>query len=365
MAISFCLKPRREDRLYKTLLYTQFVTYTLVSEFLYVVGNSFDRVIARAIASGAFYLLLLKFGIKSRSHFAKLPDKELSHFLTNDVIMGGVIIGLGQLAFLMFGSIQCDGNASSYTECNRTLISQAGLSIMVGLYVMIKLGSGAVPKRILDKHVISTRKILAMEVNKQECIQSSSLTIAALCALYLIGNYGAEGDFEDDAESGFMYNVMNAGCLCLIVTAAWKMFAIKREMRDEKLRRESGRKIVSTADVFLTEASSFWPFLGVLATTCQSTLCVVGAITMDEGYMTRTITSLPFVLLGWLQDATLDPIPVLQDGQMLLSEGKSYEMQHNVVLRDSHFMLHTSLVAYEASPRKREEGVAEGAKLID
>ncbi|GMH59134.1 hypothetical protein TrLO_g15018 [Triparma laevis f. longispina] len=94
MTISFALKPRREDFKYKIIL-----------------------------------------------HIAKLPDKEISYFLTNDVIMGGMMIGLGQLAFLMFASIQCEkrNEQGAWRQCNRTLISQAGLSFMVMLYVIIRL----------------------------------------------------------------------------------------------------------------------------------------------------------------------------------------------------------------------------------
>ena len=68
---------------------------------------------------------------RRRSRIAKLTDKDLSRFLTNDVVMGGVIIGLGQLTFLMFASIQCDnGNfideVDDWRQCNRTLYSSAG-----------------------------------------------------------------------------------------------------------------------------------------------------------------------------------------------------------------------------------------------
>ena len=71
---------------------------------------------------------------------------------------------------------------------------------MVTLFTIIKLASGVVPKRILDKHVISPKKVLAMDLNPGEAVQAFGLSIAALCALYPLGNYGAEGDFGNRAD---------------------------------------------------------------------------------------------------------------------------------------------------------------------
>ena len=152
MAISFALKPRREDRAYKAFLVIQYVLFTFVSEILAVVGQDFAK--SKTISSSAsslLYLALLKFGLKCRPHVAQLSDEDLSKFLANDVIFGGMIIGLGQLAFLMFASIQCDGKAVDWRECSRTLTSQTGLGFMVMLFTIIKFASGVVPKRILNK----------------------------------------------------------------------------------------------------------------------------------------------------------------------------------------------------------------------
>ncbi|GMH93315.1 hypothetical protein TL16_g12594 [Triparma laevis f. inornata] len=152
-----------------------------------------------------------------RSYVAKLSDEDLSKFLTEDVVMGSVLVGLGQLAFLMFASIQCHGNADDWRQCNRTLLSQAGLSGMVTLFTIIKLASGVVPKRILEKHVISLKKVLAMDLNAEEASQFFGLAIAAGCALYPLGNYGAEGDFSDEAEKYAAYIVPSIGTSCLFL----------------------------------------------------------------------------------------------------------------------------------------------------
>ena len=67
---------------------------------------------------------LLVFGVNYQSHVVELTDKDLSYFLTNDVVIG-VIVGLGQ-PFLMFASIQCNNANDDWRQRNRTLINKAG-----------------------------------------------------------------------------------------------------------------------------------------------------------------------------------------------------------------------------------------------
>ena len=184
MGISFALKPRRKDWTYKVFLVLQYVQFTFVSDFLITVGGDFaTRQIIKSSVRSVFWLALLKFGMVIRSHIAKLSDEDLSKFLTEDVIMGGVLVGLGQLAFLMFASIQCDGKEEDWRQCRRTLYSQVGLSYMVTLYTTIKIPSGVVPQQILDKHIISLKKVSAMDLNAEEAVQFFGLSIAAGCAL--------------------------------------------------------------------------------------------------------------------------------------------------------------------------------------
>ncbi|GMH95309.1 hypothetical protein TL16_g13124 [Triparma laevis f. inornata] len=257
MSISFTLKPRREDRLYKIFLYVQYFAYTFVSTFLGVVGNNFEaRTTAEACVRSLFWLALLKLGMVFRSSIANLPVKELSNFLINDVVMGGMIIGLGQLALLTFASIQCDGEAGGdWRECNRTLVSQVGLSGMVALYTTIKFVSGVVPERILEKHMISMKKFASMRMNAEDIFQGFGLLIAGVCAVYLLGNYGTEGDFYNAAERYYTLIVPGVGAGCLLLTAVWKAVDIRGEMRRgedfEQLRQ--GESSSSSSEVMLVE----------------------------------------------------------------------------------------------------------------
>ena len=88
------------------------------------------------------------------------------------IIKGGLIVGLGQLVFLTFSSIQCLNEASvedlDWRECKRSLYSQAGLGGLVAEYTILLLVSGVAPKKYIDKHIIKSRRIATMNLNLEE-----------------------------------------------------------------------------------------------------------------------------------------------------------------------------------------------------
>ncbi|GMI17772.1 hypothetical protein TrLO_g3271 [Triparma laevis f. longispina] len=287
MSISFVLKPRRNDGRYNFFLYFQYFIFAYISTFLSLVGRKFtpEAIISTILYCILWYLIFI-FAYKSREYVASHDsDKELSYFLTNDVMVGGVIIGLGQLAFLAFPSIQCgkrnaDGD---WRQCNRTLYSQAGLSTMVALYVVIKLlVRGFVPERILEKHTISHKKIVAMKMNVEEFVQALGFFVAIGCALRMLGNYGAEGDFRNYSEQVVAFVVPCLGNTCVFLTAVWEWIAIRREIKWERqstlttsntppfTRTQTSMSPSADPESPLTEASSLWFYLGLFTTTFQS-----------------------------------------------------------------------------------------------
>ena len=171
---------------------------------------------------------------------------------------------------------------------------------MVTLFTIIKLSSGVVPKRILNKHVISPKKVLAMDLNTEEGVQAFGLLIAALCALYPLGNYGAGGDFESEAEQNAAYIVPSIGGGSLLLTAVWQMVVIWREMRREAEETGHLHQNESSSDGTLVEGSSLWFYMGGFATTYFSAVSVAVAITTDEFYITLSRLSLPIVLLIYI-----------------------------------------------------------------
>ena len=112
MAISFLLKPRRTDVGYLSFLYIQYGVFNIAGVLLYLTGYNWakDKVYVQATAS-VLYALILILLTKIRSKIAQLSDSDLTYFLSLTLVKGGLIAGVGQLLFLVFGALQCESEA--------------------------------------------------------------------------------------------------------------------------------------------------------------------------------------------------------------------------------------------------------------
>ena len=112
ICISFLLKPRRNTIAYKAVLYMQYFIFTLGSELFDAIGYKWER--SETIASLSFsasWLCCLPIMWRVRARIAKLSDDDLSKYLSNYVIGGGLVVGLGQLTFLALSTLQCESEA--------------------------------------------------------------------------------------------------------------------------------------------------------------------------------------------------------------------------------------------------------------
>ena len=68
---------------------------------------------------------------------------------------------------------------------------------MVVLYLGIGIVSSLAPLHILKKHMVQAKNVITMKMNLGEHIQCISLLIAGSSAMFFLGSYGAEGDFNN------------------------------------------------------------------------------------------------------------------------------------------------------------------------
>ena len=182
----------------------------------------------------------------------------------------------------MFSSIQCEGTVDNWRLCNRTLYSQTGLGAMVWLYFLIKVVSSLAPNNLLEKHMVQAKKAITMKMKRGDYVQCGNLLISGSSVLFLLGSYGAKGNFNNVGEKNLFVALGAVGFGCLLVTAIWMLVVIKGEMEEEADGPESENE--EPADPPLTEASLFWVVVGVLATSLNSAVCVAGAVTLDDFY---------------------------------------------------------------------------------
>ena len=315
MAISFLLKPRRTDLKYQVFLLFQYCLLTFGSELLIMIGFEFERGESiQGILTIFFFFFVLIVSWRIRSRVAKLSDADLSEFLSMSVVKVGLVVGLGQLAFLAFSSIQCESEAKleyrDWSDCNRSLYSQAGLGGLVSLFTIITLVSGVAPKRYIEKHTIKTRDIVTMNLKIAELIQVLGLAIAGGCGLFLLGNYGVKGDFSSEFLEDFFNFVMILGGASLFITAAWKGLVIRAEMQhdqdaagrgqDEGQVREAGASPGEEDQPPVTKLSVLFVFISFLATSFQTALNVACSMTGRRVYETATNALLPLIVIVYV-----------------------------------------------------------------
>ena len=175
LCISFALKLRRSDLPYMAFLSFQYLSFSIGSEILtfIVIGFKWTKTSMLAGFGRSIVWLSLLLGLlRLRSSFARLSDADLSKFLSMSVIKGGLIVGLGQLVFLAFSSVQCLNEAAleghSWRECKRSLYSQTGFGGLIAEYTIIMLVSGVVPRKYIDRHIIKINKVATLDLNVKE-----------------------------------------------------------------------------------------------------------------------------------------------------------------------------------------------------
>ena len=139
-------------------------------------------------------------------------------------------------------------------------ISQAGLGGLVSLFTVITLVSGVAPKRYIERHTVKTRDVVTMNLKVSEFVQILGLAIAGGCGLFLLGNYGVEGDFSSVFLENLFNSVMILGGASLFITAVWKSLVIRTEVRSGEKRSDKLRTGPrSEAMILLCESQSDEP----------------------------------------------------------------------------------------------------------
>ena len=89
--------------------------------------------------------------MRIRAMVARLSDEDLSDFFSVSVVRDGLVIRLCQLVFILFSRIQCHNEAklegNDWGEYKMSLYSQTGLGGLVGLYTILKLFAGVLPRK--------------------------------------------------------------------------------------------------------------------------------------------------------------------------------------------------------------------------
>ena len=127
ICVSVFLQPRNNSKRYISLLCLQFAIVGILPFLLSIAFIPSSKVIiARHICSCFGNSLLFKLGFSVRKRIARLPDRQLSRFLTDSLLFPS-FEALAVVAFFALDPVRC---WLEYPEdidmCQRTLLGQAG-----------------------------------------------------------------------------------------------------------------------------------------------------------------------------------------------------------------------------------------------
>ncbi|GMH77653.1 hypothetical protein TL16_g07484 [Triparma laevis f. inornata] len=387
--LSFVLKPCKNTKGYLLYLYGQYIVCMLGSVFFLTIGYGFTLA-SNLLGFGvcAFFLACLYFIVRVRKLAEKLPEYQLTDFLIFVVFKGGILIGVTQLMFLAFAPLQCiasqqnfapwifdaDNNEpftkeptddeKAWKNCRRSIYSTTGLAFIVSLYTLFQISAAVVPYKVLRRHILPAKQLIEMNLSFTQALEIVLLCTCAASALFLIGNYGVEGNFgqfggttkneageddDNDTEKVIALVVSAVGFLSLVVTSLWQGVVIMREwkhvnslgFKDDILHSRSskpkkrrtqqvGLKTVEdkTAEQTAEEkqreeedaeedlvTSKMWVVLAVACTTVNSSLSVAVALTnysvveSKDHELMRTISNLilPIILIFYIGNLFVYP----------------------------------------------------------
>ncbi|GMH83670.1 hypothetical protein TrST_g11658 [Triparma strigata] len=235
MAISFVLKPCQKSWLYKSVLFIQYILYSFCGPAAQVYLEQEWTVLGFSVRA-VVNLLILVFALIIRSKIAMLEKQRLTAFLTLKVLKNGIFSGLGQLVFLMFAAIQCENGSKDVVDgwkgCNRTLYAQTGLGFMVVISLGVQLICGIATEEQRELHMPSSfssplvKKTVTMNLSLGESVQIVSLILSALCAMFLLGNYGAKGNFSNEEERSTCFTAIVVGLSSLSIISITKIIGL-------------------------------------------------------------------------------------------------------------------------------------------
>ena len=191
-------------------------------------------------------------------------------------------------------------------KCNRTLISQSWLGILLVVYFSSTLAMSIFSPSLLIQHSVSMRKIAMGDLTKKEFLKSSTLTFAFTCGFFLFANFGARTDFGGVKELSITIAVGVLGVASLLVLTGAEFFLIWRGLGLDRVSRNSTRlrsfsKIPQLpAEPPVLEIIWGFSLTGIVGTLSVLVLAVCYCLTNDDTYSVISMCIFPICALLYI-----------------------------------------------------------------
>ncbi|GMI06977.1 hypothetical protein TrRE_jg5984 [Triparma retinervis] len=297
MFLSMIMQPKRNSRAYLCFITCHYFSYTLLAEVLRTVFDQSSQQVVISIGRSVLWIAVAYAIMVGRKRISEKSQEDLSYFLTHRVLKEGILAGLAQILFIMFDAVRCDFE-NGWENCTRTLASGGGLSALVVIFVGARIVSGIPPPSIMKEHVIPAHRLITMDLSLKEQVLTGTLGVSGICGLFLLGNYGAEGEFSSHGELIMTMVIVNLGFACASAVFFYKFYLINRQLVSAAASPSpSPPPPPPAAAVNITKGS---PYLFWMTAACVFALQVqhlMLCFTLDAELMTTTSILVP---LTWM-----------------------------------------------------------------
>lgn len=175
--------------------------------------------------------------------------------------------------------------------------------------VVVQLCAVVVPPHVMRKHEFSVERIIMCNMNTTEMVQLFFLSIAAASSLFLLGNYGAEGDFGNPGERSFFWVVMLSGVSSFVVVILWRVWIIRGDMLADEAAPATPRatSCATESTTLLRGASNFWVAFGIFVCGIEIALVFIASARLDMFFSTLTTGLMPIVIISYCVSILCQP----------------------------------------------------------
>ena len=134
--------------------------------------------------------------MKIRKKAVKLQSAELSYFLCNTVLLGG-LSAMAPMIYFTFETLTCvisaHGRLFESDQCNNTSVAAMFLSVYLGIMTTVSIMSKAVSREDKGKG-LTYENLAILKLEMRQKIQGALGLVTALVSMYLFSVLGVQGD---------------------------------------------------------------------------------------------------------------------------------------------------------------------------
>ena len=333
-------QPRNDSKLHKAVLLLQaFLVFIAPDIAFCTMYQSSMRFVIAGVRT-LFGAIVLPFGFRNRTKISQLPQKRLSRFLTDNLLVP-MFTFAGAAIFFALDPIRCwleNSGVANLKLCDRTLLGQSGLSLITLIHFTFSNLTSIFSPTVTTNHHISFYKIATADLSFREVIKLTVQLVVICCAFFLFSMYNARGkmgpgevrwseerneernDKITEVKSLILtpFNDLFAhwpsqfevlictglvGAMALAGVGFWEYFSMERETKIEDEVGEGDAELVVSErnkEQHLTKLHRGFRIFGLLTSATNFGTATLGAITLEKNYSAFASIIFPFVLLTFI-----------------------------------------------------------------